>query len=114
MESILQSLVRQENWEQFLAHRLLKGRYTWHAFREADAYVASKQYLEVADRLLRGEGLGIPRKKTVNKMGTGKKRTVYSFPPEETAVPCRKGRWSGRPAASWPGPRRLLSWRMSI
>ena len=86
MESILQSLVRQENWEQFLAHRLLKGRYTWHAFREADAYVASEQYLEVADRLLRGEGLGIPRKKTVNKMGTGKKRTVYSFPPEETAV----------------------------
>ena len=86
MESILHSLVRQETWEAFLAHRLLKGRYTWHAFREADAYVASEQYLEVAARLLRGEGLGIPRKKTVNKMGTGKKRTVYTFPPEETAV----------------------------
>ena len=86
MESIIARLSQQEAWEEFLAHRLLKGRFTWHEFDDADGFVASEQYLHTVERLQRGESLGVPQRKIVNKMGTGKKRVVYSFAPEEMSV----------------------------
>ena len=86
MEGIIAQLARQEAWEEFLSYRLLKGRFTWHEFDDADTFVAEERYHTVVERLQRDEPLGIPQKKTVNKMGTGKKRVVYSFPPEEMAV----------------------------
>ena len=86
MESILTQLVRQEAWEEFLAYRLMKGRFNWHEFDEADRFVAEEAYLQLAQRIVQGDGLGIPRKKIVNKMGTGKKRVVYSFSPDEMVI----------------------------
>ena len=83
MESIITQLTRQGAWEQFLAYRLMKGRFNWREFREADRFVEQEQYLQLAQRIAAGEGLGVPVKKIVNKMGTGKKRVVYSFAPEE-------------------------------
>ena len=86
MESILTQLTRQETWEEFLAYRLMKGRFTWHEFDEADRFVEQEAYLHLAQRIAQGEGIGIPRKKIVNKMGTGKKRVVYSFAPDEMVI----------------------------
>lgn len=86
MESILTQLTRQEAWEEFLAYRLLKGRFNWHEFNEADRFVEQEAYLHLAQRIARGEGLGIPTKKIVNKMGSGKKRVVYSFAPDEMVI----------------------------
>ena len=39
MESIIAQLTQQEVWEEFLAYRLRKGRFNWHEFKEADAFV---------------------------------------------------------------------------
>ena len=86
MDSVLTQLIRQETWEEFLAYRLMKGRFTWHEFDEADRFVEQEAYLHLAQNIARGEGLGIPRKKIVNKMGTGKKRVVYSFAPDEMVI----------------------------
>ena len=86
MESIIKQLIRQDIWEEFLAYRLLKGRFTWHEFYEADRYVEREEYLPLAQRIVQGEGLGIPQKKIINKMGTGKKRVVYSFAPDEMTI----------------------------
>ncbi|MCR4854259.1 MAG: reverse transcriptase/maturase family protein [Prevotella sp.] len=86
MESIITQLSRQEVWEKCIAYRLLKGRFTWHEFYEADRFVEREQYLRVVQKLIQGEGLGMPTKKIVNKMGTGKKRVVYSFAPDEMMV----------------------------
>ncbi|MCR4602403.1 MAG: hypothetical protein K5683_02570 [Prevotella sp.] len=83
MESILTQLTRQETWEEFLAYRLLKGRFTWHEFDEADSYVEREEYLPLAQRIADGAALGIPRKMIVNKMATGRKRVVYCFAPDE-------------------------------
>ena len=83
MESIITQLVQQKAWEEYLAYRLLKGRYNWHEFAEADRFVEQETYLRLARRIVQGESMGIPQKKVVNKMGTGKKRVVYSFAPEE-------------------------------
>ena len=86
MESILNQLIRQETWEEFLAYRLMKGRFTWHEFKDADSYVEREAYLPLVQKIVEGEGLGIPKKKIVNKMGTGKKRVVYSFAPDEMVI----------------------------
>ena len=49
-------------------------------------YVSEEKYLGVVERLQRGDGLSIPTRHLVNKMGSGKKRVVYSFPPDEMTV----------------------------
>jgi hypothetical protein len=64
----------------------MKGRFTWHEFDEADRFVEQETYLHLAQRIARGDGIGIPRKKIVNKMGTGKKRVVYSFAHDEMVI----------------------------
>lgn len=86
MESIIDSLSEQQTWEEFLTYRLLKGRFNWYEFDEADTYVSEAQYRDVVGRLQRGEPLSVPTRHLVNKMGSGKKRVVYSFPPEEMIV----------------------------
>ncbi len=86
MESILKQLSEQAVWEEFLALRLLKGRFEWYAFEEADAYVAEQRYLPIVQSWLRGESLSTPTKHLVNKMGSRKKRVVYSFSDDEMPV----------------------------
>ncbi|MCR5325950.1 MAG: hypothetical protein K6E37_04265 [Bacteroidales bacterium] len=82
MEGILEQIISEGAWEQFLAHRLIKGRFSWRSFEEADEFVEKRQYLPLASRIAGGEGLGIPERVVVNKMGTGKKRVVYHFGPD--------------------------------
>lgn len=86
MQSIISQLDDQAVWEEFLAHRLMKGRFTWPMFSDADDYVADEGYIPVARAFKCGEGPGIPERKRINKMGTGKKRTVYCYSPEATRV----------------------------
>lgn len=86
MKSIIDLLSEQQTWEEFLTYRLLKGRFNWYEFDEADTYVSEAQYHNVVARLQQGEALSIPTRHLVNKMGSGKKRVVYSFPPDEMIV----------------------------
>lgn len=86
MESIITQLTDQGVWEEFLAYRLMKGRFNWREFNEADDFVGKELYLPLATKIQQGGGLGIPRKKIVNKMGTGKKRVVYTYHPDEMQV----------------------------
>ena len=83
MQSIIDLLGEQQTWEEFLTYRLLKGRFNWYEFDEADTYVSEAQYRDVVGRLQRGEPLSVPTRHLVNKMGNGKKRVVYSFPSDE-------------------------------
>lgn len=86
MESIINQLTDQALWERFLAYRLEKGRFGWEDFVIADDYVAAEGYQALALRLIQGERLGIPQKKIINKMGTGKKRVVYTFDPDAMQI----------------------------
>ena len=83
MESIISQLADQQPWEELLAQRLLRGCFTWRGFEEADAFVGEQKYLNVAQRIAQGEGLGNPIKKVINKLGTNKKRVVYTFGRDE-------------------------------
>lgn len=86
MDGIIGQLDSQAVWEEFLSHRLMKGRFTWTLFEDADTFVAEERYLPVARAWMEGGSPGVPELKRVNKMGTGKKRTVYSFGSDETRV----------------------------
>lgn len=86
MESILDQLSKQAAWEEFLTFRLQKGRFNWHDFDEADTFVSEQRYLPVVESWLRGESSSVPIKHLVNKMGSGKKRVVYSFSDDEMKV----------------------------
>ena len=85
-DSILRLAADNRAWERFLAHRLRQGRLNWRAFEEVDAFVGSRRYLPWADKIASGEGLGVPTRLVINKMGTGRKRVVYRFPQEEMLV----------------------------
>ena len=86
MQSIIDLLGEQQTWEEFLTYRLLKGHFNWYEFDEADTYVSEAQYRDAVGRLQRSEPLSVPTRHLVNKMGNGKKRVVYSFPPDEMIV----------------------------
>ena len=86
MDSIITQLTDQRAWEELLARRLMRGCYTWRGFEEADSFVGDQKYLDLAQRIARGESLGIPVKKIVNKVGTSKKRVVYTFGRDEMRV----------------------------
>lgn len=83
MESIIEQIGQQAVWEEFLAYRLLKKRFDWKSFDEADSFVEQCRFDRPLARITAGEGLGIPFRVAISKMGTGKKRTVYYFPNEE-------------------------------
>lgn len=86
MSSIIQQLSSQAVWEDFLAYRLEKGRFNWREFEQADNFVAREEYLPAVERIIAGEDLSIPHKRVINKMGTGKKRIVYTYNPTEMTI----------------------------
>lgn len=83
---ILQQITEDRAWEKFLAHRLLKGRFTWSSFEKADSYVENHDYLGEAQKIAGGIPLGIPNRVVINKIGTDKKRVVYHFETEKMLV----------------------------
>ena len=82
----MRQIMSQEVWDDFLAYRLRKGRFTWHFFEQADGYVEKEEYLPIARRVASGGALSIPRRTVINKMGSGKKRVVYQYPQEEKSI----------------------------
>lgn len=86
MGSIIGQLASQEVWEKFLAYRLVKGRLNWHEFEREDEMIEREEYLPLVNDIIAGSCLSIPHKKIINKMGTGKKRVVYTYTPGEMSV----------------------------
>ncbi len=83
MSSLIQQLASQQVWEEYLAYRLQKGRLNWHEFDDLDGYVERQEYLDIAAHFAAGGRFSIPCKSVINKMGTNKKRVVYSYNDEE-------------------------------
>jgi len=86
MNTILDSLRTQKAWDEYLACRLMQGRFNWHEFEAFDNYVEREEYLPAVNSILEGACLSVPRKRILNKMGTGKKRTVYNYTPVEMTI----------------------------
>ena len=71
MEHIIDLLSAQQTWEEFLTYRLLKGRFNWYEFEEADTYVSEQQYRDVVTRVQRGEPLSQGGDRRADQSGRG-------------------------------------------
>ncbi|MBQ8327192.1 MAG: group II intron reverse transcriptase domain-containing protein [Lachnospiraceae bacterium] len=84
MQSILE-LARDENlWNEFLKYKLEHQHLNRHEEKEIRDFIANKSFLSVCDLWAQGNFPScLATKKQVNKQGTKKKRTVYTYPGDE-------------------------------
>jgi Retron-type reverse transcriptase len=85
MESVLHELNRQEAWREYFEYKLAKDHFTEKEKSDFADFIDQKKYERTVAGILNNEGLSIPAKKLINKIG-GKKRAVYSFRDDENRV----------------------------
>ena len=76
---ILEELRSGEVWQAYLAHQREAGRRPDRELEDLAAYIERREYLPLLDGIRRGERFPLAEKRLINKMGTGRKRTVYAF-----------------------------------
>ncbi len=83
--SISDELIDAALWREFYEEKLPK--ITKRDAEELFSFIDNREYLPLAEKLAAGEyPFGLPTKKLVNKMGTKKKRVVYSFDRAESFI----------------------------
>ncbi|MDR1778609.1 MAG: hypothetical protein LBR14_02480 [Clostridiales Family XIII bacterium] len=85
-ESLLTELAWPAAWSEYLAYKTEKGHLSRKELDSLSVFIAAKEYLPCVQAILRGEPLSLPEKRFVNKGGSGRKRAVYRFRPDEMAV----------------------------
>lgn len=74
-------------WREFYAYKMSAAHFSKREARFFDDFITSEGWRSVTNRFERGElSLSLPTKKLVNKIGTQKKRVVYSFTEKENSV----------------------------
>ena len=84
---LLKQLCDEKAWHEFFEYKKERS-YLFKSDEERLAeFIERKEYSGLAEKVLRdGFCFEIPEKKLVNKMGSNKKRVVYSFKYEESAI----------------------------
>lgn len=86
MPSIYNQITTAAAWEDFLAWRLCKNKLRWRDFLAADEFIATGKFLESVNSIVTQDGLHIPSRRLLNKMGSSKKRVVYCYEYNEMEV----------------------------
>ena len=82
MNSLLDELSEEEVWEQFRAEKIEKNQLNNHEIKQLDSFIDGKRYLQLTDHF----SFSYPEKKTITKIGSNKKRTIYAYPADENWV----------------------------
>ena len=77
MNSLLDDLSKEESWEQFRNEKIERNQLNKEEIKQLDSFIDEKRYLALPDHF------SFPEKKTIKKVGSDKKRTIYSFPEDE-------------------------------
>ena len=80
--SLLEELGKKEVWQDFRSYKEERNQLNKKELQELDVLIEQQEYLKVTDTL----SFGYPVRKTISKIGTDKKRTVYSYDRLETWV----------------------------
>ena len=80
--SILDSLSSAEEWEKFLGYKKEKRQLSKKEEAQLESFIAEERYLPICA----GFDFGYPEKKEITKLGSPKKRVVYSYGEDETWV----------------------------
>ena len=77
---ILEELKEKSTWEEFLRYKTERGLLSKREIRELTSFVEEDCFLHVAEAISSPYySFPAPRRISINRKGSGKKRTVYSF-----------------------------------
>ncbi|HAU51565.1 MAG TPA: hypothetical protein DCW43_07350, partial [Clostridiales bacterium] len=84
MQGILGLLDTKETWEEFLGYKLSNRYLSRKEKSEVSSYVEEKRYLSVSAGFPEKPYLlDLPMRRDINKSGTSRKRTVFTFSDDE-------------------------------
>ena len=84
MTSIFENLLLRKTWDEFLEYKLTHQYMSRKEKEQLSSFIEEERYIPIATRLSqRDYYLDLPLRRTINKSGTTKKRTVYTFSEEE-------------------------------
>lgn len=78
--SLLESLFREESWNEFFTYRRERDQLSRAEIKELTLFLQERRYEKYKDNLV----FDYPEKKIITKIGSSKKRTVYSYSSDET------------------------------
>ena len=85
--SLLEKLKDKDIWYSFLNYKIEKGTLFFEEEKELRDFIDNERYLTMVEQLNNfNYCFGCPEKLLVNKMGSTKKRVVYSFAQEENFI----------------------------
>lgn len=85
MESIISKLGDSRVWLEYFEYKRAKQHLHKREEAKLADFINSQGYADAAGRIQSGEGIGLPTKILINKIG-GKKRTVYTYRDDENIV----------------------------
>lgn len=84
---ILDEIKEKSTWEKFLEYKKERGLLSKREIKELTAFIDEDRFIPVAEAMSEsGYSFPPPRRISINRKGSGKKRTVYSFDSEITNV----------------------------
>jgi len=83
--TLLDALSDASVWNAFYEYKLSLAC-PKHFTNELRSFMDEKRYLPVCKSIYAGSFFPLPRKTVLSKMGTDKKRVVYTYPPDENTV----------------------------
>lgn len=85
--NLLEKLKDKEIWYSFLNYKLEKGTLFFDEEKELRDFIDNEKYIDKVEKLCKGEySFSLPEKLMVNKMGSTKKRVVYTFSQDENLI----------------------------
>ena len=85
--SVIDLLLNKDKWQEFLEYKLAKSHLSKIDEQHLIEYVNDEKYLEVATAIVDGTYVfSIPKKVFINKIGTNKKRVIYTFDENENII----------------------------
>ena len=83
---ILSQLSSHQCWQQFYTHKKDSGHLSKQDEKDLAVFIERKSYLPVVERIVNAESFAPPRRAAISKMGTQKKRIVYTYAHDENWV----------------------------
>ena len=84
---MLELLLSEDIWKDFFDYKCAEGALSAKERRELEQFLERKDYEPIVRGILSGSrAFSVPARHSLNKFGTGKKRIVYTYAPEETLV----------------------------
>lgn len=83
--SLLDKLSDSSQWERFYEYKASLAA-SKHFIKELRCFIDRRRYLPVCERISDGAPFPLPKRSLISKLGSEKKRAVYTYPDDENIV----------------------------